>query len=456
MSQPQSVLQVNTSDVGGGAERVMLNLHERYLALGVDSWIAVGVKHSESDRVLEIPNEPGRSGWARSLEATAASLEHDHGTAGRMLSRPLLLLAEPARYRRILAGAEDFDYPGTSELLNLPPTPPDVLHLHNLHGYYFDVRLLPGLSATQPTVLTLHDTWLLTGHCAHPFDCPRWKTGCGDCPDLGMYVPISRDASAANWQTKHEAVRDSTVAVAAPSRWLMRMAEQSGLITADTPTRVIPNGVDVDVFSPGDALAAREQLGLPPDRAVVLFAARNVTSNPFKDFTTLVGALRRIAETLDTSPVFVALGADTDENLPSQIDILRAPFETDPNRLALWYRAADVYAHPARAESFGMAAAEAMACGTAVVASNVGGLPEIVIDGKSGLLVEPGDAGQLASAIISLLEDPARREAMRRGGLQRVAEQFTVKRQAEEYLTFYAESADVRRARASVGETTSV
>ena len=439
---PMTVLQVNTSDVGGGAEKIVMDLNARYLKLGIDSWVAVGKKHSDSSRVIEIPNETSRGAWARGLEMRAAKMERAGGTARKTLSRALLLAAEPGRYRRILRGVEDFEYPGTSRILSLPPRLPDVLHLHNLHGYYFDIRMLPRLSATQPTVITLHDAWLITGHCAHPFDCPRWQTGCGECPDPGMYVPIRRDGSAESWRIKHEAVRTSGASLATPSHWLMNLVESSGLVGEGALTRVIPNGVDTSVFSPGEKDAARAELDLPADRPIVLFAARNAADSPFKDFATLVAALPQVSAKLEAPPLFVALGAEKDADVVADSEVRAVPFETDARRLAAWYRAADVYVHPTRAESFGLTVAEAMACGTPVVASRVGGIPEVIAEGESGLLVDVGDASQLAASIVSLLQDAARRDALGRAAAQRIQGHFTIERQADAYLEFYAELAD--------------
>jgi glycosyltransferase involved in cell wall biosynthesis len=442
---PLRVLQVDTADAGGGAEKVVMGLHGRYLELGIDSWVAVGRKYSGSPRVLEIPNESSRSAWARVLEAQAASLERAGG-AQKALSRALLLAAEPRRYERILRGVEDFDYPGSARLLSLPPRRPEILHLHNLHGYYFDVRRLPALAATQPTLITLHDTWLLTGHCAHPFACARWRTGCGGCPDLGMYVPIRRDASASNRRIKRDAVRASKASLATPSRWLMRMVEASGLLGEGAEARVIPNGADTRVFSPGDRQEARALLGLPADRPIVLFAAKNAADNPFKDFATLLKALPHIGREMATPPLFVALGADPEPREDGLPGVLRIPFETDAARLASWYRAADVYVHPTRAESFGLAVAEAMACGAAVVASRVGGVPEIVEDGSSGVLVGEGDADQLCRAVSKLLGDPRRARTLGLAAAARIAERFTLERQVDAYLAFYDALAESRRA----------
>jgi len=431
------VLQVSTSDIGGGAEKVVMDLHGRYLDLGVDSWVAVGAKHSDSSRVLEIPNEPSRSAWARALEARAASIEREGGVARKALSRALLLAAEPERYERMLRGIEDFDYPGTARILSLPPSPPDVLHLHNLHGYYFDLHALPRLSASQPTILTMHDPWPLTGHCAHPIDCPRWRVGCGECPDLGRYVPIRRDASARNFEIKRAALGASALSYATPSQWLMRMAEASGLLGENAHARVIPNGVDTAVFSPGDQREARHQLELPLDREIIMFAAHGGSANPYKDYPTLLKALPSVVEKRGGRLLLVALGDAVASTDVSGVETRSVPFVNDAGRLALYYRAADLYVHPALAENLPLAIIEAMACGTPVVSTEVGGIPEIVEDGATGTLLAIGASAGLASAIVDLLADEEKTRAFSEAGIHRVLDRFTLERQAAEYLAWY-------------------
>lgn len=90
--------------------------------------------------------------------------------------------------------------------------------------------------------------------------------------------------------------------------------------------------------------------------------------------------------------------------------------------------AMDIYVHPALMEGFGIAVLEAMAMGKPVVASRVGGIPEVVQDGVTGILVPPGDPGPLALAVVRLLKDPHRRESMGRAGKERFEMHFTVDR----------------------------
>lgn len=437
-----SVLTVNAFGMFGGAEKVAVDLHRAYLERGLDSWLLLGAKLPELPHVLELPNDAYRGPWARAVLAAARAADRHRKRprdAAWILSRALRILAEPGRYAAVLAGREDFEYPATKHLLDLPPTEPDVVHLHNLHGSYFDIRELPHLTARVPTIATLHDAWLLTGHCAHPLDCTRWQSGCEDCPYLDMYVAIPRDASAENFRVKREAVLASKLRIATPSRWLMRMVESSGIADALLETRVVPNGVDTSVFTPGSKAEARAELGLPQDREIVLFTARALADNPFKDYATLAEALPRVTAARPGKVLLVAVGSEGDASAIAHAEHRTVPFVEDPADVAKYYRAADVYVHAAKAENLPLAIMEAMACGTPVVASDVGGVPEIVTDGVNGLLVPVGDAEALASATVRLLADASLRDAMCAAAVARVERDFTFERQVKAYLEWYGE-----------------
>ena len=255
-----SVLQVNSSDVGGGAEVVAHALHCSYRERGIESWLAVGRPRTGDEGVLAIGEERSRR--------------------QRALRDPGVLL-DAAR------GREDFRFPASHHVLELPPKPPDVLHLHNLHGGYFDLRALPELSARKPTVVTMHDEWLYTGHCAYTLDSERWLTGCGDCPHLDSYPALRVDGTAGNWHRKAKLYERSFLHVVCPSRWLLDRADRSVFGLTIASARVIPNGVDLELFAPGE----RERREEP----VIVFAAQGARTNPYKDFATLRAALARMS-----------------------------------------------------------------------------------------------------------------------------------------------------------------
>jgi glycosyltransferase involved in cell wall biosynthesis len=304
-----------------------------------------------------------------------------------------------------------------------------------------------------PTVLTLHDMWTFTGHCAHALDCGRWRTGCGSCPDLHLDPAVRRDATAANWRRKQDIYGRSRLLVATPSEWLMTQVRESILAPAITEARVIPNGVDLSVFHPGDPAAARRALDLP-DEAFVVLLTTGSRGSMWKDDYTLRRMIRTVAaETGGRRPFFVALGRET--SLPPDAGAwMRAvPFQTNPQVIAGYCRAADVYVHASRADTAPLAVLEALACGTPVVATRVGGIPEQIrsvdmaaiaagpaaVGDGTGVLVPMRDPAAMAAAVDALRRHPDARRAMGLNAAADAAARFSLDRQVDAYLSWYSE-----------------
>ena len=149
--------------------------------------------------------------------------------------------------------------------------------------------------------------------------------------------------------------------------------ERSLLSGAAVATRVIPAGIDLDNFKPGDRSRARTELGLPLEAQILLFAAAKVKTNPWKDHRTIEATLRQIAETYrGRQLVFLALGEDAQTERFGSVELRYVPFTRDPARLTMFYQATDLYVHAALVDTFPNTVLEAMACGIPVVASAVG------------------------------------------------------------------------------------
>jgi len=423
------ILQVNTLDTHGGAAKVAWDLFQAYRGRGYGSWLAVGAKLSTDPDVLLIPDQ----------SKTQSRPGHLRRRAPPWLSSLARLVREPGRTLERFWGIEDFRFPGTWRLLRLAREL-DVVHCHNLHGQYFDLRALPRLSQALPVILTLHDAWLLSGHCAHSLGCERWRTGCGACPDLTLYPSVRRDATAYNWRRKQRIFATSRLHIATPCRWLMRKVEESILAAAAVETRVIPNGVDLSIFHPADKRSARARVRIPPETRVVVFAAEALRQNVWKDYRTVRDAVGLTAGRMSGGDVlFVALGqAGPPERIGSGV-VRFEPYETDPGTVACYYQAADVYVHGARADTFPNTILEALACGTPVVATAVGGIPEQVEDGRTGFLVSPGDAHAMAERMTHLLSDPDLSDRIGHAAAEVAARQFDLARQADAYLDWYRE-----------------
>ena len=428
------ILQVSTYDIAGGAEKIAWDLFTLYRTRGHQSWLTVGVKRSQNRDVFPIQNRFNQV--SRHIPSNIRNLPQV-----LYMGRKVDYLTNPRRISAHLKGHEDFDHSGTWNLLNLTPEPPDILHCHNLHGGYFDLRALPYLSHHVPTVLTLHDAWLLAGHCAHSFNCERWKTGCGDCPDLSIFPAIRQDATTYNWQRKAEIYRNSRLYVVTPCQWLMDLLDQSMMKPGIVASKVIPNGVDLKVFHPIDRAKAREELGLPCDAKILLFAANGIRKNIWKDYKTLQSALKIIAKS-GTTVLCLALGEAAPPERIGDVEIRFVPYQRDPKKVARHYQAADLYVHPARADTFPNTVLEALACGIPVVASAIGGIPEQIVKERTGFLVPVEDAQTMAARILDLLADEGLRLGMGKEAAAEAARWFGQERMTREYLSFYREILD--------------
>jgi glycosyltransferase involved in cell wall biosynthesis len=434
------ILQVSTYDTIGGAEKVAWNLQQSYQTRGHEAWLAVGHKLSNHPDTLLIPHEQFRGRWSRFWKSISAKRlpTHQQPNGSGRLRGFMDALAEPGKALNHYRGVEDFQFPGTWHLLKLTGKPVDIVHCHNLHGGYFDLRALPWLSRQVPLILTLHDAWLLSGHCAHSFDCERWKIGCGSCPDLRIEPPIRRDATSYNWKRKRAIYGQSRVYVSTPSQWLMEKIGNSMLAPAVVESRVIPNGVDRTIFHPMDKAKVRSVLNIPQNAAVLLFVAYNVRHNMWKNYQTLEAAVSQVAEQWHAGKLlFLSLGGEARSEWIGQAEIRFVPYQKDPATVARYYQAADVYVHAAKADTFPNTVLEALACGKPVVATAVGGIPEQIRPSSTGFLTPPGDAQTMASHILELLSNEVLRGNMSAEATEDARRRFDLETQVDTYLAWY-------------------
>jgi glycosyltransferase involved in cell wall biosynthesis len=421
------IAQVNTSDQGGGAERIARSLHHAYRGRGHEATFYVGRRRTADDGIVELRN--GGRVWG------AHDSLRDAGHA--RLARVVGALVAPQTVIDTVRGREDFVFPGTRALVGAAASL-DVLQLHNLHGSYFDLRLLPELSARVPVFLCPQDQWPTTGHVAYSFECERWRTGCGSCPHPRTYPALIADGTATNWRRKADIYRRSSLRVSVPSRWLADIVADSMLAPAVRELRVIPNGVDLDLFHPGDRAAARSVLGIGDDASVVVFTAQSGRAPGFKDPATLLAALARLGATSGGEVVAAILGGDAvPDGALGRVRVRSVGYVAN-DEVSRWLTAADLYLHAARADTFPVAVLEALACGVPVVATAVGGVPE-QLTSRTGILVPPGDPEAMAEAAARVLAEPGLRRAMGDAAAVDAVARFGLTRQVDAYLDWFAE-----------------
>ena len=448
VGQPLRVLLVDSVFGRGGAAAITSSLR---LGLNLRGHTVAHVVGHCTDPAAPVSTMPRHSRpLPLALGYGSAKLP---GLLGHLTSR---LASRLQCQKATCPGLENYNYPGSRDLLRLMSPRPDVVHCHNLHGGYFDLRYLPKLSARVPTLLTLHDAWLLGGHCAHSFGCERWTTGCGSCPDLTIPPAIPVDRTAENWLRKRHIFSRSRLFITTPSRWMMEKVGRSILSMGLVDSHVIPNGVDLETYHPAEGrLAARRELGLGLDDFVVVFAANGVRDNVWKDMATLRRALDFASRELSgrVRVRFLALGESAPAEQAGEATLEFVPYVSDSAKVARYFRAASLYAHAAKADTFPTTILEALACGTPIIATAVGGIPEQVrslalpaisvgtpsysIDDATGILTAPGDADGLAAAMAYLARDVALVERLGHNARLDAERRFDVRRQVDTYVEWY-------------------
>ncbi|MBQ7800877.1 MAG: glycosyltransferase [Oscillospiraceae bacterium] len=304
---------------------------------------------------------------------------------------------------------------------------PDVIHLHNLHGWFIQLPMLFSWLKKHdiPVVWTLHDCWAFTGHCPHfaMAGCEKWKTGCGGCSQYRDYPRSWFDCSAAMWKKKKAwftGVKDLTIVT--PSQWLADRVGESFL--KDYPVRVVHNGIDRSVFRPTDSgFREKHHCG---DKFILLGVAFDWGARKGLD------VFIELAKRLDGRYRIVLVGTNetVDRELPENIISIHRT--QDQRELAEIYSAADLFVNPTREDNFPTVNLESLACGTPVLTFRTGGSPE-AIDETCGAVVDCGDIDALEREISRIeRERPFTREAC----VKRAAG-FDAKERFEEYIRLY-------------------
>jgi glycosyltransferase involved in cell wall biosynthesis len=411
---PLRILGFSTSDSEGGSARSARRIHRSLRALGHQSRLLVG---------------------SRVEDDTDVDTTHGGGV-GRLADR----IAEELTGR---VGLQYQFYPSSRRVLAHPwLNDADAIQIYNTHGGYLTHRLLPRLAARAPVVWRLSDMWPVTGHCVYSGECQRWRTGCGQCPDLASFAPLPFDFTAPLWRQKRRLYATARPTIVAPSRWIEQVARQSPLLRG-CDVHHVPNGVDLETYRPIPRAAARQVLGLDPEAHIVLFTAHAIDHNPRKGDRQAIEALSRLAGTPGLTVLLLGVGGEAFAAAVPQ-PCVRLGFVRDERLLAAVYSAADLLLAPARVENLPNSLLEAMACGCPVVAFDVGGVSDAVTHLETGYLVPPGEVEGLVQGLRLGIGDDAVRERWRAAARQRIVRDFDAKIEASRFATIYADTIAAR------------
>ena len=311
----------------------------------------------------------------------------------------------------------------------------DLWHLHHIAGF-IDCSSLCRAAESTPIVWTLHDMNPMTGGCHYDLGCGKFAERCGACPRLGSNT--EHDLSREIWLRKKKSLRrldPKAMHVVCPSRWLAQEARRSSLL-GHFPISVIPYGLDINVFSPRDRQAARSLLGIPESAEAIAFVASS-SQRRIKGFPLLDEALAGLKG--EKNLLLLSVGEGEPE-LSSDIRHVHAGKVNNDLFLAAIYSAADVFVIPSLQDNLPCTVLESMACGVPVVGFAVGGIPEMIREGETGLLAPPEDIPALRACLVRLLGDAALRARMSRVCRQRAMTEYSLEAQADRYAALYREA----------------
>lgn len=372
------VLLINSVCGIGSTGRICTDLAQQFEAAGDEVKIAYGRKGTVPEQFQKYAVRIGTD-WDCKMHAIQTRLFDTHGFGSKHATKKFLQWAEEYK--------------------------PDLLWLHNIHGYYINVEMLFDWIKKHPEMQvkwTLHDCWAFTGHCSYftAVKCAQWKSHCSYCSQLRRYPACYAMSSVRrNFARKRAAfTRVPNLTLITPSKWLADLVKQSFL--KDYPVEVHYNTIDTTIFKPTPS-DFRERYGLQ-DKIIVLGVA-----NVWEDRKGLFD-FYKLAKMLDDryAIVLVGLSEKQIEDLPKSINGIQRT--NSPQELAAIYTAADVFVNPSVEETFGMTPIEAQACGTPSIVYEDTACAEAAE--QTGNKVVPQDVNALYEAITG--------EKFMRGGIK--------------------------------------
>jgi glycosyltransferase involved in cell wall biosynthesis len=399
-----NVLHINQSDINGGAAIAGYRLHQGLLAQSIYSRLLVGTVKTSSELVQAVPRK--------------LRIENQLGRLTRSTGL------------NYVNHVSTFDVHKSSFYQEA-----DILNFHNLHTGYFNYLAIPTLTNSKPAIYTLHDMWSFTGHCAYSYECDRWKTGCGKCPDLDTYPSVCRDNTRLEWRLKNWVYSRSNLSIVTPSKWLTEQAKQSMLNRFSI--HYIPYGIDTEAYQPLDPELCRLLLGIPARKKVLMFGAESLKDTR-KGGDLLLKALSNLPLSLKSETVLLTLGHGS-EAIGEAVGIptLNLGYVSSDRLKSIAFSAADLFVFPTRADNLPLVLQESMACGTPMVSFKIGGVPDLIRPGITGYLATPEDAQDLCNGIVQLLEDENLRETMSQQCRAIVLEEYPLELQAQRYIELY-------------------
>lgn len=308
----------------------------------------------------------------------------------------------------------------------------DIVHFHDIAESY-SIKSLDWLSTRTKVAWTFHDCSPFTGGCLYPGDCERYKENCGQCPQLGIWpLNTKKDKTPTLLKIKSDILHKGNIHCIAPSHWMADLALASGNLK-DRP-HVIPNSVDLNIYRPQNKADIREKLGLPQNRLILLYTA-GWLGDERKGAKDVAELARRLA---DYNPLILAVGRFSFEAKKNfkDVDVHFSGLFDNKQDLANHYAACDLACVLSTQDNLPLTVIEAMGTGVPVLGFRTGGIPEMIIDEATGIIVEQHDLDTLEQKLRHALENNLLPQ-WSQAAYGHAHNNFSPKLLAERHLAFY-------------------
>ena len=412
------VLFINTNDISGGAARAAMRIMRGVQQSGVEAQMFVKDKYSKSSDVIPLSTYTPSSNWLFNIIKWVIQ---------KFKNRYHLFKWHPYRRTKqnvFMSDLRHTDIHGALQKLDY-----DIVHLHWINNRFLDIRELAKIH--KPIVWTLHDSWPFCGVCHVPADCQKYTTHCEFCPQLGSAK--EQDLAYEIFEKKLEAYKDLDLHIVTPSRWLGNCAKKSALL-GHFPVHVIPNCIDTDKFRPLDKAETRQKLGLSLQKKYLLFGAIHVITDENKGFNILLSALKCLS---DTNAELIIYGTDDKfEQYTIPIPHHVMGYIRSDEEMAQLCNVVDVTIVPSLSENLSNTIMESLACGTPVVAFNIGGNSDMIDHQRNGYLAKERDSEDLANGIAWCLSQNAD-GTLSENAREKVMNNYTIDRVSNQYKQLY-------------------
>ena len=392
------VLHINTSDTIGGASQVAFGLVHN---IDADCVLAVMKKESKSNKVIQLPQN---------------FLDKIFLTIDKVIWK----LGYKKSIKNILSISDQFNFTFSKLRKMKEYKEANIIHLHNIHGNYFDLSALRKIASEKYIVWTLHDMWIMTGGEAYTFKNDNYKKGIGETPYVDVYPLLNPliDRRQHFIELKKKIYGDiaDKLTLVPVSHWIEDCIKSAYVYNNRMNIRLNYNGINLSIFK-----NYKKRNWTKPR---ILFFNNE---SAFKGSPLFLNILNRLNEDYDLTIIGEPLKINVNYNYIKYID--------NPRYLNEIYNDVDLLVFPSLAENFPLTLLEALACGVFKIASDVGGIPE-VLDNASGYLFKSGDEEDLLNKINHALKNLAESRD-KADEASRNVENFSLEKNCNGYLSIY-------------------